>query len=88
MSVSKPQPPEEEHEQQGNDTTCAPQSSTNRHDEASHQKALRSVSRRISNAAGVEHLEGFNLGEMFSEVFQKHSEDGSINKDRIVKASN
>jgi protease PrsW len=50
-------------------------SSINIPDEPSHQKAIRNVSRRISNAAGVEHLEGFSLGEMFSEVFKKHSED-------------
>jgi protease PrsW len=33
------------------------------------------VARRITKAAGVEHLEGFNLQEMFSEVFKKHTDD-------------
>jgi RsiW-degrading membrane proteinase PrsW (M82 family)/predicted RNA-binding Zn-ribbon protein involved in translation (DUF1610 family) len=33
------------------------------------------VTARISSAAGVESLEGFSFGEMFSEVFKKHSED-------------
>ena len=33
------------------------------------------VTAKISSAAGVERLEGFSFGEMFSEVFKKHTED-------------
>jgi protease PrsW len=39
------------------------------------QKIANKLSRRITNAAGVEQLEGFKLGEMFSEVFKKHTDD-------------
>jgi protease PrsW len=39
------------------------------------QKIANKLSQRITNAAGVEQLEGFRLGEMFSEVFKKHTDD-------------
>ncbi|WP_299488596.1 PrsW family glutamic-type intramembrane protease [Acaryochloris sp. IP29b_bin.137] len=44
------------------------------HDEIDSQKVVRGVAKRITSAAGVDQLEGFSLGEMFSEVFKKHSE--------------
>ena len=43
--------------------------------ELDHRQVVDKVARHITQAAGVEHLEGFSLGEMFSEVFKKHSED-------------
>jgi protease PrsW len=39
------------------------------------QQIANKLSQRITNAAGVEQLEGFRLGEMFSEVFKKHTDD-------------
>jgi hypothetical protein len=39
------------------------------------QPIANRLSQRITNAAGVEQLEGFRLGEMFSEVFKKHTDD-------------
>jgi protease PrsW len=39
------------------------------------QQLANKLSQRITNAAGVEQLEGFKLGEMFSEVFKKHTDD-------------
>ncbi|WP_299408391.1 PrsW family glutamic-type intramembrane protease [Acaryochloris sp. IP29b_bin.148] len=38
-------------------------------------EVMRGVAERITNAAGVEQLEGFSLKDMFSEVFKKHSEN-------------
>lgn len=39
------------------------------------QRITNRLSQRITNVAGVEQLEGFRLGEMFSEVFKKHTDD-------------
>ncbi len=36
---------------------------------------IERFSQRISNAAGVEKLEGFSLLEMFSEVLSRHSDE-------------
>jgi protease PrsW len=43
--------------------------------EVKPQPIANRLSQRITNAAGVEQLEGFRLGEMFSEVFKKHTDD-------------
>lgn len=41
----------------------------------SGQRLFGRVSDRISRAAGVQKLQGFSLGETFSEVFARHSEE-------------
>jgi protease PrsW len=46
----------------------------NQSEEFDHRKVVDDVARRITKAAGVEHLEGFSINEMFSEVFKKHSD--------------
>ncbi len=38
------------------------------------RKVANDLTQRITDAAGLEKLEGFNLGEIFSEVFKKHSD--------------
>jgi protease PrsW len=50
-------------------------SQTPENQEIKPQQLANKLSQRITNAAGVEQLEGFKLGEMFSEVFKKHTDD-------------
>ncbi len=71
--MSEQPSPAEENETPSSDAPLVPSQNPSQ-DAPYHQKAIGNFSRRISNAAGVEHLEGFSIGEMFSEVFKKHSE--------------
>jgi protease PrsW len=44
-------------------------------DNPGSEKLINGVTRHVAKVAGIEQLEGFSLGDMFSEVFKKHSED-------------
>lgn len=42
--------------------------------DANGQNAIEEMAQRITNAAGIDRIEGFSLSAMFSETFKKHSE--------------